>query len=136
GGGSGGGFVGAAAGIDIGTLDQSVQTQIGVGATVRALKDVDVFALSRKNVQTYAVSVGGGFVGVAVAITVWSVGTTATTEYEDDGGGGTDKGAWISGTKYGKGDLVHFGGKKYYATAETNAARVSQDPTATPLDWA
>ena len=132
------------AGLDIGTLNQTVQTMVGLGAVVRARKDVDVFALSRKDVQTYAVSVGGGFVGVAAAVTVWSIGTQSTTTYEDDGGGSTDKGDWISGTLYGKGDIVHDGGQKYYAkktfvtgspTSEqsTNAAAT---PASNTADWA
>src|SRR6185503_12317607 len=133
-GGIGGGFVGVAAGIDIGVLDVTVQTVIGTGATLRAADDVSVIALSRKNVQTYALSVGGGFVGAAGAVSVWSVGTQATTTYDDDGGGET-KGEWASGTIYGKGDVVTFGGNKYYATETTNAARLSQDPTVNTTDW-
>ena len=83
----------------------TVQSAIGAGATVRAEDDVSVIALSRKNVQTYALSIGGGFVGAAGAVSVWSVGTQSTTTYDDDGGGET-KGPWSSGTKYGKGDVV------------------------------
>src|SRR5439155_14211294 len=133
-GGIGGGFVGIAGGIDIGHLDQTVQAAIGTGATVRANDDVSVFALSRKDMQTYALSIGGGFVGVAASVSVWSVGRNATTTYQDDGGGA--KGAWNSGTKYGQGDVVTFGAQKYHATATTNDARLAQDPTVNTSDWA
>src|SRR6185436_6394777 len=132
--GIGGGFVGVAAGIDIGVLDVTVQTVIGTGATLRAADDVSVLALSRKNVQTYALSVGGGFVGAAGAVSVWSVGTQATTTYDDDGGG-ESKGEWASVTIYGKGDVVTFGGKKYFATATTDDLRKNDSPTANTQDW-
>ncbi|HEY8830258.1 MAG TPA: hypothetical protein VIM83_06635, partial [Candidatus Limnocylindria bacterium] len=132
-GGIGGGFVGVAGGVDIGTLDQTVQSAIGIGATVSARSDVDLFALSRKDVQTYAVSIGGGFVGVAGSVSVWSVGEQSTTTYQDDGGG-QSKGAWTSGTKYGKGDVVTVGTDKYYATQTTTL--VTSSPASNTTDWA
>ena len=42
--------------------------------------------LSRKEVQTYALSVAGGFVGVAISVSVWSVGTKANSNYQDADG--------------------------------------------------
>ena len=134
-GGVGGGFVGVAAGVDIGTLDMTVQTAIGTGATVRANDEIAVYALSRKDMQTYALSVGGGFVGVAASVTVWSVGEQSTTTYQDDGGG--SKGDWSSGTKYGEGDVVTIAGSptKYRAVATTDDARLTQDPTGNTADW-
>src|SRR5207248_11178442 len=131
-GGVGGGFVGVAGGVDIGTLDQTVQSAIGSNSTVYAKNDVDVFALSRKDVQTYALSIGGGFVGVAGSVTDWSIGEQSTTSYQDDGGGQT-KGDWSSGTQYGKGDVVTFGGQKYSAAQTT--ADTSTDPSANHTDW-
>ena len=67
-GGVAGGFVGVAGGVDIGVANSSVQAYIGIGSIVFAKSNVDVNALSRKNVSTYAVSVGGGFVGVAGSV--------------------------------------------------------------------
>src|SRR5439155_766611 len=64
---------------------------------VKAKSNVDVNALSRKNVSTYAVSVGGGFVGVAGSVSVWTVGPQATKTYHD-GAAGPDRGAWSSAT--------------------------------------
>src|SRR3546814_4893680 len=63
-GGVAGGFVGVAGGVSIGVANTSVQAFLGAGATVNAMADVDVNALSRKNVQLYALSVGGRFVGI------------------------------------------------------------------------
>ena len=60
-------------------LDVTVQAAIGTGATVRASGDVEVSALSRKDVKTFALSIGGGFVGVAGSVSVWTIGTQATT---------------------------------------------------------
>ncbi len=94
-GGVAGGFVGVAGGIDIGVANSSVQSYIGNGSIVRAKSNVDVNALSHKNVQTYAVSVGGGFVGVAGSVSVWTVGTAPTTTYQD-GVAGPDRGVWSS----------------------------------------
>ncbi|MFL5756907.1 MAG: hypothetical protein ACJ77N_11475, partial [Chloroflexota bacterium] len=78
-GGAAGGFVGVAGGIDIGVADSSVQAFIQGLANVSANGDVEVNALSRKQVQTYALSLGVGFVGVAGSVSVWSVGSERTT---------------------------------------------------------
>ena len=59
-GGVAGGFVGVAGGVDVGIADTSAQAHIGEGSTVHAKQDVEVFGLSRKEVQTYALSVGVG----------------------------------------------------------------------------
>src|SRR5207249_2730750 len=72
-GGAAGGFVGVAGGVDIGVADSSVQAYIGAGSKVRAASDVEVNAVSRKEVQSYALSIGGGAVGVAASVSVWTV---------------------------------------------------------------
>jgi len=74
-----GGFVGVAGGVDIGVADTNAQAHIGEGSEVHAVKDVEVNGLSRKEVQTYALSAAGGFVGVAISVSVWSVGTKANS---------------------------------------------------------
>ena len=66
---------------------------------INAADDVDVNALSRKDVQTYALSIGGGFVGVAGSVSVWTVGTQATSTYNESAGL-TDRGIWMSGEDY------------------------------------
>ena len=57
GGGAAGGFVGVGGGVDIGVLNVTVAAQIGTG-TVDASTNVDVNALSRKNVRTIGLSLG------------------------------------------------------------------------------
>ena len=54
------GFVGVAGGVDIGFANSTVQAYLGAGSNVAALSNVEVNALSRKEVQTYALSVGVG----------------------------------------------------------------------------
>src|SRR5439155_18004935 len=73
------------------------------GATVRAKRDIDVYALAQKQVQTYAVAVAGGFVGVAGSISVWSIGIESTPTYNT---GGNHRGDWVSSTEYKQGDVV------------------------------
>ena len=132
-GGAAGGFVGVAGGVDIGVLDVSVQAAIGTGATVRALADVQVAALSIKDVKTFALSIGGGFVGVAGSVSVWTVGTQATTTYEGSGSDGP-AGPWDN-TKadYHMGDVVTFGGKRYGAKLDNPAIGLS--PVDNPTQW-
>ena len=113
-GGVAGGYVGVAGGVDIGVLLQTVSASIGAGSTVYAEADVDVQALSIKNVQTYAVSIGGGFVGVAGSVSVWVVGTAATTSY-DEAAASNDRGDFVAGQDYKTDDVVTdpVDGKRY-----------------------
>ena len=114
-GGIAGGFVGVAGGVDIGVADTSAQAHIDPGSYVRALGDVELNGLSRKQTQTFALSAAGGFVGVAVAVSVWSVGTQTNSDYHD--ADGPFRGDWDSGTAnnpdksvfYKEGDVVTFG---------------------------
>ena len=132
-GGAAGGFVGVAGGVDIGVLDVSVQAAIGTNAVVHALDDVLVAALSIKDVTTLALSIGGGFVGIAGSVSVWTVGTQATTTYE---GSGSDAPApaWDSGkADYRMGDVVTFGGQRYGAKVDNPTA--GQSPVANPTQW-
>src|SRR5262249_45101082 len=133
-GGAAGGFVGVAGGVDVGIADSSVQAFLQGLSQVSAKGDVEVNAISNKEVQTYALSVGGGFVGVAGSVSVWSVGTQPTTTY-NDGAGGPDKGAWISGTKYNKGDVVTdpFDNKRYAAKSDLPSSTTA--PHADPSHW-
>jgi hypothetical protein len=119
-GGIAGGAVAVAGGVDVGVADTSAQARIGQGSTVHAKKDVEVFGLSRKEVQTYALSIAGGFVGVAIAVSVWSVGTQANSDYQDSGGAGPDKGTWAANVEYHAGDVVtdSFDNKRYTARCD------------------
>ena len=126
GGGLGAGFVGVAGGIDIGIADITSQAYIGSFATLHAAKDVAFHALAIKNIQTYAVSIGGGFVGVAGSVSVWSVGTAPTGSY-NEGSYGQDRGTWSSTATYAQGDVVTGSdGKRYGA----KVANPTLDPVA------
>src|SRR5581483_5814621 len=134
------GFVGVAGGVDVGVADTSAQAYIGMGSNVHAAQDVEVNGLSRKEVQTYAVSVGGGFVGVGASVSVWSVGTETNSNYQN--ADGPDKGTWSSGADYHTGDVVvdSFDSKRYVArcditpnvdwdnSTDYNKCRVVHDP--------
>ena len=123
-GGIAGGFVGVAGGVDIGIADTSAQAHIGEGSTVYAAANVEVNGLSRKEVQTYALSAAGGFVGVALAVSVWSVGTQTNSNYQDSGAAGPDQGTWASSGSYNAGDVVTdvFDGKQYTARCDIGGA--------------
>ena len=62
-GGLGVGVVGLAAGVDVGIANVTVQSYFGVGSDIWANGSVELNALASKDIQTYALSVGGGFVG-------------------------------------------------------------------------
>ena len=153
GGGAAGGFVGVGGGVDIGVLNVTVLAQVGTG-TINAAGDVDVNALSRKNVRTIAISLGGGFVGAAGSVAVWTVGTVAATTYDDQGntkqplnpGGGNASSeadntatstpdAWVSGTAYKKGDIVRDNGQNFAAQVDITGGSQSIAPHSNP-DWA
>ncbi len=131
GGGAAGGFVGVGAGVDIGVAQTTTQASIGTSATVRARANVDVNAVARKEVQTYAIAVAGGFVGVGGSVAVWTVGVQPTTTY-NDGAYGPDKGTWSGATTYNKGDTVTHLGKRYGSKVENN---LNFDPTTNPSKW-
>ena len=138
-GGAAAGFVGVAGGVDIGVLAISVKAVTGTsspGRAIRAADDVTVKAVSRKQLQTFALSFGAGAVGVAGSVSVWSVGEAATTTYEDSADG-TDKGIWASGSVYETGDVVTHNGEKYSARQDFpvgSESTVAPDMGSPPLD--
>ena len=60
---------------------------------MHAANDVNVYALASKDVTTYAIAIGGGFVGVAGAVSVWSAGTGPTRTYDANSGDQSGAGA-------------------------------------------
>ncbi|UZJ27066.1 hypothetical protein RHODO2019_19090 (plasmid) [Rhodococcus antarcticus] len=106
-GGAGLGAVGAAGAVDVGVANATVTAGIGDHATVNAMADVAVIALSRQHVITFAISVGLGAVGIAVSVAVWTLGAAPSATY-DDSAAGTDKGAWSASTSYNAGDRVEL----------------------------
>ncbi|MBM4043507.1 MAG: hypothetical protein FJ279_00180, partial [Planctomycetes bacterium] len=70
-GGAGGGLSG---GVDVGAIRNDTSAGIANGAAVYGEQDVDVAAIADREVDSYAVSVAGGTVGVAGAVSVCAVG--------------------------------------------------------------
>ena len=129
-GGVGIGAGGIGGGVDVGVANVTVQAYLGVGSDVWANGTVEIDALSTKHVQTYAVSLGGGVVGVAGSVTVWTVGTAATNTYQS-AVSGPDRGVWSVGTAYEAGDIVSVGGVKYFARSRNTG----KNPTSNPAVW-
>nr|MBC8509873.1 hypothetical protein [Chloroflexota bacterium] len=67
----GGGITG---GIDVGSIHNDTSAVIANNATVKAKQDIEVNALADKFVQSFAISVAAGSVGIAGAVSVWAVG--------------------------------------------------------------
>ncbi|HEX8971092.1 hypothetical protein, partial [Oryzihumus sp.] len=146
-GGLAGGFVGIGGAVDVGVMENSQQAWIGSNAEVHSSGDTNIFALSKKSVTTAAISVGGGFVGVAGSVSVWTIGADAKSSYNDGTQGSapvwqstgsktcTDKpGPFVycgPDPKTGfKGDLV-TGSDGYQYQAKTDITSVTNlDPTA------
>ena len=133
-GGIAGGFVGVAGGVDIGVANNSVQAVLGAGLTLTASGDVEVYAVSKKDISTFAVSFAGGFVGVAAAVSVWSIGTTPNGGYQA-ASGGDDRGTWSATTTYRQGDVVTDSndGKRYSAKEDSVVGGAS--PMNNPAKW-
>jgi hypothetical protein len=70
----GAGAAGIAGAVDVGVIRNDTTAFVGDGAEVHAARDVDVNALSRKNLDTFVVSASGGLAGIAAGVAVYSVG--------------------------------------------------------------
>ncbi|MFK4837745.1 hypothetical protein ACI3KY_18610 [Microbacterium sp. ZW T2_14] len=103
GGGVAGGFVGVAGGIDIGVVDVAANALVGDYASIQASSHLRVQALSVRHIQTYAVSAGGGAVGVTASVSVWTAGGQPTGSY-DDGSGPKDALSSSDGTPQSQAD--------------------------------
>src|SRR5690606_16432110 len=69
------GIAGVAGGVDVASVRNDTGASIGDGAEVYAARDVDVNALSKTDLDAAVVSAGGGIVGVAGAVALYSVGS-------------------------------------------------------------
>ena len=148
GGGVAGGYVGVAGGIDIGVSHADTQAWIGSAAHVNAKNDIGVYALSKKDVLTLAISAAGGFVGVSGSVSVWTIGASSNGKYDDGSyDAAKDKGNWAPGTTYTEGDIVTASdGNRYVLRdvtddADTGTAgyqadiSLGQNPTTHPDQW-
>ncbi len=101
----GGGIAGVAGSIDVGVVRNDVTAFIA-GSDVNAKRDIAVNALANRDVQSYAVSVGGGVVGVAGAISVYVLGGNLESSYTvntNDSGGTASDNALLSDDGTGTG---------------------------------
>ena len=66
--------VGLAGGVDVGLLRNDTVARIQNGARVKAQKDVNVISLAGMNVQSFAASAAAGAIGIAGAVSVYTIG--------------------------------------------------------------
>ena len=86
-----GGFVGVGGAVSVGVLNNDTSAQVRSGALVAAHHDIEVNALAIKEVEGVVISAAGGFVGVAGAVSVWSVGSPLQQNYSDNDEDGNTK---------------------------------------------
>ncbi|MCK9258828.1 MAG: leukotoxin LktA family filamentous adhesin [Azoarcus sp.] len=75
-----GGAVGAAGGVDVGTVRNDTTALIDNNAQVSARRDVDVNALTSADIDSITVSASGGIGAIAGGISVYSVGSGLDAE--------------------------------------------------------
>ncbi|WP_186301646.1 leukotoxin LktA family filamentous adhesin [Denitromonas halophila] len=75
-----GGAVGAAGGVDVGTVKNDTTALIDNNAQVSARRDVDVNALTSADIDSITVSAAGGIGAIAGGISVYSVGSGLDAE--------------------------------------------------------
>ncbi|MEO8133499.1 MAG: hypothetical protein ABI831_05960, partial [Betaproteobacteria bacterium] len=85
-GGVAGGLVGAAGGVDVGSVNNNTSAYVAGGAQVNARRDVNAYALSEQDISSLAASGAGGFVGLAGSVSVWTIGASLQTGYSDSNG--------------------------------------------------
>jgi hypothetical protein len=85
--GGAGGLVGVGGVVSLGSVMNDTAARIGAGAQVTARGDVEVNGLSLLDLDNNTRAGAGGLVGVAGAVSVWSVGTPITKTYSDGNGG-------------------------------------------------
>ena len=139
GGGLGLGAAGIGGGVDVGLLENNTTAYIGSGATVSAQGDVDVYALSSKNISSLALSAAGGLLGLVGSVSVWTIGSQFNSTYTD-GTTGPNLGNWSpSGVSYMQGDIVTASNGNEYSAKQDNVSSASTNPalndTASQADW-
>ena len=109
------GAAGVAGAVDTGFVRNGTNAQIG-SASISAGGDVDVFSLGLVDVESYALSVGGGVVGVAGAVSVWTIGTDFNSTYSDTGN--NDDALKIHGSG------AQYPGSDTYSDGQTNRSDI------------
>ena len=82
------GIAGLAGGVDVQIIHNDTTAFIA-GSDVRARRDVAVSAIADRSLQSYAVSVGGGAVGLGAAVSVIAIGGNLVDSYTFDDQGTT-----------------------------------------------
>jgi hypothetical protein len=85
-----GGKAGIGGGVDVGIIRNDTATSIASGAELTAKQGIDMLALSYQGMTSYAVSGGGGAVGIAGAVSVWTLGGTFASAYKTGSGSSTN----------------------------------------------
>lgn len=90
------GLVGVTGAVDVATVNNDTSAYIGNDSVVSAAHDIDINALSTKDISSYTVSASGAGVGVAGAVAIYNLGTALTSQSL-----GTMNANSGSGTAYG-----------------------------------
>jgi len=117
-----GGFVGVGGAVTVGTLNNDINAAILAGAKVTANDDVEVNALAIKDIDAYVVSGAGGFVGVAGAVSVWSIGSQLQSNYTDQNGPSSESNSLERTVGFGldpSGSNVDTGNERIYLGYDT-----------------
>lgn len=69
------GIVGAAGGVDIGTVKNKTTASVQDGAEVKSSDDFTLYANSKQNLKSYAFSAAGGVIGIGGGLSIYSLGT-------------------------------------------------------------
>src|SRR5690606_26006314 len=77
------GAVGVSGGVDVGILAVSTQAYVGPYATISVARDFSLSALASASITSFGLSVAGGAVGIAGAVSVWTFGTEAKDDYSN-----------------------------------------------------
>ncbi|WP_054763347.1 hypothetical protein [Methylomonas koyamae] len=85
-GGLAGGLVGIAGAVDVGSIKNDTAAFIRSGAQVNARNSVVVGAHHLDENDGFTISAAGGFVGGAAAVSVWSLGTPLSANYQNSQG--------------------------------------------------
>ena len=76
-------FGGLGGSVDVGVIRNDTRASIAGGAVVGAARDVDLHALSNKDVEVVAVSGGVGVVGIGGAVSVFTIGAELDQDSKD-----------------------------------------------------
>ncbi len=134
GGGLGGGIAGIGGAVDVGVVKNNTVAYIGQNATVDAAGDINVNALSSKNVTSKALSAAGGLVAAAGSLSVWTIGTDVVSTYSDNSKPQTDSLSTSGGTPQGEADSSASGsqtngGYTSILSGFTNGGSASNSPS-------